>query len=233
MLGDGWVRDIGGGETAEANVQRVPVKLTPAQRRIYKEFEQRAVAWLGDHPVSIDIPATLDLRLRQATLGDMIVSEDGEVTFSPEAKSSKITALLDILSDLGEEPVIVYTHSKKFLTPLIHQLREAGYDTVSVSSEDKTSWREFRDGQHQILCAVIPAIAEGVDGLQNRAHVEIWLSQDNSLILNEQAKGRLSRQGQKHTVTRYLIEAENTVDTRAVVPRLNKRYKQLKESGLL
>lgn len=231
--GDSWVADPGGDTALPVIEEHIPVRLTSAQKKAYSQWETTAIAWLEDNPSAVELPATLDLRLRQLTLGEMIVDDTGAPGYAPDCRSPKIRALLDLLSDLGDEPVVVYTHSKKFLKPLLSQLREAGYDAVSVSSDDKKSWEEFRDGKHQILCAVIPAIAEGVDGLQRRAHIEVWLSQDNSLNLNRQAEGRLLRAGQGHTVVRYRIEAPGTIDTETVSPRLAQRESDLAISGLI
>jgi hypothetical protein len=55
-------------------------------------------------------------------------------------------------------------------------------------------------------------VAEGVDGLQLQSNTEIWLSVSDNRLLNSQAKGRLSRQGQTKTVQRYLIRAANTIE---------------------
>jgi SNF2 family DNA or RNA helicase len=60
--------------------------------------------------------------------------------------------------------------------------------------------------------AVISAIGEGTDGLQERASVVVWLSKDDNRLLNEQAAGRLDRRGQKRSVISYEIVAEDTYD---------------------
>ena len=216
----------------EVNIQRVKARMSGPQKRLYKEWETKALAWLDDNPVAIEMPATLDLRLRQATLGDLTLSDDGVVSYAPDCKSGKIDALLDILADAGDEKVIVYTHSKKFLVPLRHRLERAGYTVAEVSGDDRDGWKTFRDGDAQVLLAVIEAIAEGVDGLQKVCHIEVWMSLSNNLILNEQAKGRLHRSGQELCVTRYLIECEGTIDD-TVIGRLGDKFDALKESGLI
>ena len=52
------------------------------------------------------------------------------------------------------------------------------------------------------------------------------------LIINEQATGRLHRTGQTQAVKRYLIQADNTVDSK-VIGRLTDNYNRLKASGLI
>ena len=155
------------------------------------------------------------------------------VTFDKDARSGKIDALLDILQDLNGERVIVFTHSRKFLIPLRWRLEKAGYRVEQVSGDDHEGWRKFRDDHGvQILLAVVSAIAEGVDGLQTDCHTEIWLSRDSSLVINEQAQGRLHRSGQERGVVRYLVQCPGTIDD-TVVGRLAERHRALTESGLI
>ena len=228
-------------ELADVDIRRVAATMTREQTRIYRAWRDKAIAWLDDHPVAVNLPVVLDTRLQQATLAQPVVldyatSTGGTrevVTFDKDAKSGKIDALLDILQDLGDERVIVFTHSRKFLIPLRWRLEKAGYRVEQVSGDDHEGWRTFRDDHEvQILLAVVSAIAEGVDGLQTDCHTEIWLSRDSSLVINEQAQGRLHRSGQKRGVVRYLVQCPGTIDD-TVVGRLAERHRALTESGLI
>lgn len=228
-------------ELADVDIRRVAATMTRDQTRIYKQWRDKAIAWLDDHPVAVNLPVVLDTRLQQATLAQptvmsMTTSTGGEreiVTFDREARSGKIDALLDILQDLNGERVIVFTHSRKFLIPLRWRLEKAGYRVEQVSGDDHEGWRKFRDDKGvQILLAVVSAIAEGVDGLQTDCNTEIWLSRDSSLVINEQAQGRLHRSGQKRGVVRYLVQCPGTIDD-TVVGRLAERHRALTESGLI
>lgn len=225
----------------DVDIRRVAATMTRDQKRIYKQWQDKAIAWLDDHPVAVNLPVTLDMRLQQATLAQPVVMDHTTitgglkevVTFDKDARSGKIDALLDILQDLGDERVIVFTHSRKFLIPLRWRLEKAGYRVEQVSGDDHEGWRTFRDDHGvQILLAVVSAIAEGVDGLQTDCHTEIWLSRDSSLIINEQAHGRLHRSGQTRGVVRYLVQCPGTIDD-TVVGRLAERHRALTESGLI
>ena len=225
----------------DVDIRRVAATMTRDQKRIYKQWRDKAIAWLDDHPVAVNLPVTLDMRLQQVTLAqpivmDMTTNAGGVrevVAFDRDSKSGKIDALLDILQDVGDERVIVFTHSRKFLKPLRWRLEKAGYRVEQVSGDDHEGWRTFRDDHSvQILLAVVSAIAEGVDGLQTDCHTEIWLSRDSSLVINEQAHGRLHRSGQTRGVVRYLVQCPGTVDD-TVVGRLAERHRALTESGLI
>ena len=228
-------------ELADVDIRRVAATMTRDQTRVYKQWRDKAIAWLDDHPVAVNLPVVLDTRLQQATLAQPVVMDmttsvgtpKEVVTFDKDARSGKIDALLDILQDLNGERVIVFTHSRKFLIPLRWRLEKAGYRVEQVSGDDHEGWRKFRDDRGvQILLAVVSAIAEGVDGLQTDCHTEIWLSRDSSLVINEQAQGRLHRSGQKRGVVRYLVQCPGTIDD-TVVGRLAERHRALTESGLI
>lgn len=221
------------GDLPPVNVQRVTCGMRREQGRMYREFVEHRLAIMDGGASVASSAAVLDGRLRQVTLGPLRIVDDS-VEFE-ERGSSKIDAALDILSDLPpNERVVLWCHSRKFMAPLRKRLTDAGYSSVELSSDYRDEWRQFLepDGP-RILCAVIAAAAEGIDGLQNVCNTEIWLSEDNSVILNLQASARLNRKGQTKRVNRFLLQCENTVDVTAVEPRLAAGYERLRESGLI
>lgn len=235
-VGDVWSAMRGNevfGDLPPVNVQRVACGMRREQKRMYQEFVDHRLAVMDGGASVASSAAVLDGRLRQITLGPLRIMGDS-VEFE-ERGSSKIDATLDILSDLpSDERVILWCHSRKFMAPLRKRLADAGYRSVEMSSDYHNEWRRFLgpDGP-QVLCAVIAAAAEGIDGLQNVCNTEIWLSEDNSVILNLQASARLNRKGQTRRVNRFLLQCEGTVDVTAVEPRLAAGYERLRESGLI
>ena len=225
---------------AEANpelpgviIHRVEVELSREQRKLYAQLEKDALTYLDDKPLALSIPMELDLRLRQMTLGVPSFNEDGTVDYKEDCKSSKLDAMMDIIADLPEdEPVVVWVHSQKFIKAVLHRLRKAGISCIEVSGKSRGDFHAMIDGTVRVIVAQHEAMSEGVDGLQRVCHTEIWLSQSNSLVINEQATGRLNRQGQTAAVNRFLIQATNTVDDR-VLGRLQERFDRLKASGLI
>lgn len=235
-VGDKWSAMRGSevfGDLPPVNVQRVACGMRREQKRMYREFVDHRLAIVDGGASVASSAAVLDGRLRQITLGPLKIVDDS-VEFE-ERGSSKIDATLDILSDLPlDEKVILWCHSRKFMTPLRKRLADAGYQSVELSSDYRDEWRRFLESDGpRILCAVIAAAAEGIDGLQNVCNTEIWLSEDNSVILNLQASARLNRKGQTRRVNRFLLQCENTVDVTTVEPRLAAGYERLRESGLI
>lgn len=235
-VGDNWSAMRGSevfGDLPSVNVQRVICGMRREQRRMYREFVDYRLAIMDGGASAASSAAVLDGRLRQITLGPLKIVDDS-VEFEGRG-SSKIDATLDILSDLPQdERVILWCHSRKFMAPLRKRLADAGYQSVELSSDYRDEWRRFLepDGP-RVLCAVIAAAAEGIDGLQDVCNTEVWLSKDNSVILNLQACARLNRKGQTKRVNRFLLQCENTIDVTVVEPRLAAGYERLRESGLI
>lgn len=211
-------------EIPDIVTHKVAVDLSPSQRKIYNKFEQEALAWLDGHPVAVTLPITKMIRLRQVCLAVPTVATDADgeerVNFAVGAKSSKIDALLDIMSDLPVgEKVLVWTHSRRIVPVVLDRLQRAGYSAEGVSGGQSVDARQralqgFKDGDTQVLVSTIAALGEGVDGLQKTCRVEVWLSKDDNLTLNRQAEGRLRRPGQEHVINRFVIEAVDTIESR-------------------
>jgi superfamily II DNA or RNA helicase len=194
------------------------VELSADQKRIYKKLEKDLFVWLGENPLAVQVPVATRIRLRQITLGVPIINEDGVVDFAEDCKSTKLDELFSILDDHPEgEQMLILTHSQKFATITTKRLKKAGHTAFEWSGTSSQSTRDkaleaFIAGDIQFIVAVISAIGEGTDGLQEAASIVVWLSKDDNRLLNEQASGRLDRRGQKKSVISYEIIAEETYD---------------------
>lgn len=194
------------------------VQLSPEQKRIYKKLEKDLIVWLGENPLVVDLPVATRVRLRQITLGVPEIDDQGVVSFAEDCKSTKIDELLDIISDHPQgEQMLILTHSQKFASIVTKRLRKNGFTAFEWSGIQSQSNRDaaleaFISGEIQFIVAVISAIGEGTDGLQEVCSVVVWLSKDDNRLLNEQASGRLDRRGQKRSVLSYEIIAEDTYD---------------------
>lgn len=178
-----------------------------------------------------------ELRVRLTTR-HLVEEEVDEVYFTEDARSNKITVLKELLGDLPEgEPVMVYTHSARFIPAVVHQLRKAGYSAVEWSGQTSAAGRarikaDFgKPGGPQVIVAGIAAIGEGVDGLQRVCATEVWLSQHDNNMLNQQAQGRLLRLGQERPVNRFVIKSRDTIDLK-VYERLTDKTKEMREVAL-
>ena len=204
--------------------EQVPVELSPSQRRAYSKLEEDMILWVEDNPLVVEFPVTLRGRLRQATLGMFSVTDEGEVVFKNDCKSSKIDALEDILKNrISDEPALILTDSRKFADVICARIPNAlpWHGSVSQAQREKNK-QMFVSGEVKYIVAVISAIAEGVDGLQHATRNIVWVSRSDNRILNEQAMKRVHRQGQAHQVRSFDIVALDTYDSGVLSDQLSK-----------
>lgn len=194
------------------------VSLGAEQKKLYKKMEKDLFVFLDENPLVAEVPVATRVRLRQITLATPSLSESGEVYFADDCKSTKIDELFAIIEDhpVGE-PMLLLTHSQRFAEVVSNRLVGKGFTAFEWSGKHSQKQRDealtsFIAGDIQFIVAVISAIGEGTDGLQERASVMVWLSKDDNRLLNEQAMGRLDRRGQKRSVVSYEILAEDTYD---------------------
>ena len=219
--------------------RKVYLDLTARQRELYDQMERDALAWINEHPMVADFPIVQRIRMRQITLGEPTlndtgqVDEDGipivEVNFADDCESSKIDALHKIVEKHHPgEPLFILCDSQKFARVVTKRL-----GPLAAEWSGKTTHKE-RDrikvafgGSVRFIVATIPAVAEGLDGLQDVCNVEVWLSQSLNEMLNEQARGRVNRRGQKaDKIVRYYLQARKTDDDRHFQNLLDQHIQQ-------
>lgn len=204
--------------------EQVFVELSATQRRAYDKLEKDMIVWVEDNPLVIEFPVTLRGRLRQATLGMFSVTDEGDVVFKDDCKSSKIDALQDILVNrIDGEPALILTDSRKFADVICARLDGAVPWHGRVSQTQREQHKEaFLSGEVKYVVAVTSAIAEGVDGLQHATRNIVWVSRSDNRILNEQAMKRVHRHGQTRQVRSFDIIALDTYDSGVLSDQLSK-----------
>ena len=198
---------------------RVVIQLSAKERKIYEQIERHMIAFLNDNPLIIKFPMTKRMRLRQASLGEIAYDEASDTVYFPmDMKSSKYDALVSLIKDHRDEPMLILTDSAKYANVVAARLALDGFAAVSwtgdVSETERHEIKEAFEKNQGVdyIVATIGAIGEGVDGLQHRAHIMVWLSRSDNMVMNEQAFRRLHRRGQTKTVISIDIVAENTYD---------------------
>lgn len=207
--------------------------LNAEQKRILKDLEEQALAWLEDHPLVVDLPLIMHQRLRQVALGVpyieyVTVVEDGEEVVKPivdyrlDCKSPVVDEVLNIAAQLDEAPFVIFLESQRFIKPLVHQLTEAGVVAQEYSGKKKADLERF--GQdYRVLVGQMASVGTGTDGLQHVASDEIWVQASLDDSLNEQAEGRLDRDGQTGTVQRFHIRDDYGMFEGQLSKQLQKR----------
>ena len=198
-------------------VERV-VELAPSQKRIIKELEDQGLTWIEDNPFVVDLPMTLQQRIRQVCLAEPTLEYTGELdeygipkttlNYPEDFKSSFFEETLNILDQLGDEPVVIYLSSQRFAHVLTKRLIAAGISAFEYSGKTSKSREEDLKGfgsEFRVLVGIVSAIGTGTDGLQHVCNNEIWLEVPVDDVDTQQAQGRLDRLGADKQVQRFWI----------------------------
>lgn len=195
----------------EPQVLEHVVPLSIKQKKAIRELEEQYLTWLDDNPLVVEIPLTVQQRVRQMCLGVPEFDADDRLVFAPDCESPFADELESILEKLDDnEPVIVYMESQRFAAALTERLNRNGWSAFEFSgATTKTRSKNLqtfgREGGHQIMVAVLSSVAQGTDGLQSVASTEVWLETSTDQVMNEQAEARLDRTGAKAQVQRYYV----------------------------
>jgi superfamily II DNA or RNA helicase len=137
--------------------------------------------------------------------------------------------------------MLLLTDSQKYARLVARRLNKSSEIAFEWSGKANQKQREdakqrFLSGKLKYIVAVIPAIAEGVDGLQDVCSTVVWLSHSDSNVLNQQVLDRIRRRGQKQLVKVYDIVARDTFDegqlSSLVQQQLNMNATLRKESNV-
>lgn len=217
----------------------IEVELLPRQRRIYEQMKEAMLAWVGKHehePVAAPVVIAQLIRLQQFALAyaeletvtrrkkDCVEPECEEAgrclghTFERvklSEPSSKIDALVDILTDNPEKQFVVFSQSRQAINLLGQRLTRLGIShllyTGDTTPEDRTELvKKFQAGEIRIFAGTIKAGGEGIT--LTAASTVIFLDRDWNPSKNRQAEDRLHRIGQRDAVQVIDIVARDTVD---------------------
>jgi len=197
------------------------VDLVPAQRKIYDKFQRDLVVWLEGNPMIAEVPIAARIRLRQMTLAVPSIDSDDKVYFEDDSVSTKYKALKEIIDDNADDKIFILTDSQKYARIVTNRLNHSHTEPIAFEWSGQANQidrhnakQKFRDPKSKLkyIVAVIPAIAEGVDGLQDVCSTVVWLSHSDNNLLNQQVLDRIRRRGQKEVVKVYDILARDTYD---------------------
>ncbi len=196
--------------------QDIQVQLTGEQKTTYNKMEKEFIAeikkQMEDGTELNDIlraPNTVAqiTRLRQICLHPHIIGAKG--------KSSKLTALEEIIDDIGDQ-LLIFTWYKSFI-PFVGSTLEdmqIPYRSIygSVTSSDKRQFeQEFNNDEIQIIVGTIGAMGEGLN-LQ-KSKYSIFTDIDWVPANNEQAEDRIHRGEIKESPTIIRLYHPNTIET--------------------
>lgn len=208
---------------------QVEVDLTAEQRRIYDSLESDLLAWVGDHPWTVDWPVTLVSHLNTVTLAEPNIEMTGyddrdvpqySISFDDNAASSKVDKVIEMMNDeLKGQPIFHFSPSKRYLKFAERRMRAAGFRVATYTGDENEAQREqvkqaFINGEIDHVLATASG-STGLDGFQVRCNTLIWHSKpQGNPTLVEQAQRRIWRQGGNlENYQEFEIVARGTRDT--------------------
>jgi SNF2 family DNA or RNA helicase len=206
------------------------VELTPGQRRSYDQMRKEMIAWVGkqdqEKPLVASIVAAQLTRLQQFAIGSAEVTgwvtkktAAGDEYQAPVVKmtepSSKLDALMEIIEDSGDMPIVVFSQFKGSIRMLEERCTKAKIPIGTLTGDTKPKDREraiqdFQAGKLKVFAGTIAAGGVGIT--LTVASTVVFLDRAWSPSWNNQAEDRLHRIGQKNAVQVIDIMARNTVD---------------------
>lgn len=180
---------------------RMPVRLSPAERETYDELKRELVTSLCGAEIDAVNAASLSGKLCQLANGGIYDAEHNALFFHDR----KLDALEDIIEAANGQPVLVAYWFKHDLT----RIQERFAVREIRSSRDIADWNS---GRIPVAC-IHPASAGHGLNLQAGGNMLVWFGLTWSLELYQQANARLWRQGQKaDTVVIHHIVTIDTID---------------------
>ena len=199
-------------------------KLPAATLKRYDMMRKDMLVDLDSVAIVAANAAVMTSKLRQMASG-FALTEDGAVieydNFRAEAASKWIEELE------GRTAIILYeyNHQRDQIQRVLAQM-EILFTCVYGGSDSEGSIAAFKDGAVQILVAQQSTLSHGVDGLQHVCADLLFFQPCWSKDINEQAQGRIHRQGQTGQVRVTYLVAENTVDD-VVLARLEDKSQHM------
>jgi SNF2 family DNA or RNA helicase len=194
------------------------VEMTAKQAKAYKQMDDNQIAILGDLQDGVTVaanPLTELTRLTQFSSAFAELDDEGGVRLSEP--SNKIDALMEILEDTGEEPLVVMAQSRQLIELAATRLRKAGVSISMIVGGQTVDEREdakddFQNGKVRVVLCTIAAGGIGIT--LTRANRIVFLQRSWSMIENKQAEDRVHRIGSEKFERVEIIDiiSVNTVE---------------------
>lgn len=186
------------------------VEMDGKQRTVYNKMAKDSLVSVdGRHLVAVG-PLVVNTRLHQLAQATPVLDDDGNVC-EFTLPSCKYDLLCDVLDEMGDEPLVVFSGSRLLIEMCERELTKSRFrpDQVGTIIGSQTALdraRTVEDFQAGKLRVILCTIAAGSEGITlTRAHTMLFLSRSYSFVGNNQAEGRLLRHGQTRDV--QIIEA--------------------------
>jgi SNF2 family DNA or RNA helicase len=227
---------------------RITVELPLQQRRAYNEMAESMLAWVGeqqDQPLAAPIVVAQLIRLQQfaCAYAEVVQIKKKQRQLDGSWKtiwvnvvrltepSVKLDAVVQILENNPNNPLVVFAQSKQLIKMLGHRLSAKGISVGLLTGDTPQNQRgplekNFQKGEIQVFAGTIKAGGQGIT--LTRASRVVFLDRVWSPSINRQAEDRLHRIGQKSAVQITDIVARGTVDL-GRMQQIRRKWSWIKE----
>jgi len=162
-------------------------------------------------------------------VGGTVINEDGDAI---HIGNEKVKEVLEILEEIGKEPVVIWANYKAEISMLYKELKKAKYNVRTITGETSIKERgeiirDFQAGNIDVLIANPKTLGTGVT--LTRARYCIYYSLTFNLEDFLQSQDRLHRIGQKHNVVYYILLSVFPIKVKGEVPIDREIYRSLQD----
>lgn len=196
------------------------VAMSPKQEKAYRQMEKGMIAQLGDEGGGLAVafnPLVQLTRMSQFACAYAEIDEEGQVRMA--APSNKVDALLELLDDMGNEPLVVFAQSRQLIELACTALEAKDISFSKIVGGQSVDEREeakekFQDGKVRVILCTIAAGGIGIT--LTRSATACFLERSWSMVDNKQAEDRVHRIGSEiHDKVEIIdILSENTLEDR-------------------
>lgn len=195
--------------------------LHPEQKRVYHQLADELLSELPDGSIQTTTDGAALLTALRRTTGGVPQARGVPQGAEHGLISTKVDKAVELCLSAGDSQVVVFVWHKALGREIARRLREAKVSTGSIDGDVSRAGRDqvvdlFKRQGYRVIVATIATLATAVN-LQN-ASVVIMAEESFDPIDNEQAIGRVLRQGQTQSVSVHNLRCEDTVDDLAVLP---------------
>jgi len=190
------------------------VAMGDKQAKVYTEMAKYMAARFDTEILTAPNPLTKLMRLMQlasayATV-EVVKNEDDteSVNVTLNDPSNKIDALMDLLDETGQDPLVAMSASKQLVNLAAKRLERDGISFGCITGDVDAISRQgtvhrFQAGEIRVILATVQAAGEGIT--LTKANRFVWLSRHWSASINEQAERRILRIGsEQHDYVEYI-----------------------------
>ncbi|GAA2141720.1 hypothetical protein GCM10009760_26190 [Kitasatospora kazusensis] len=175
---------------------RRDIEMNPFQAIAYRAMAKEMLAAVNGGDLTAFSPLTQFARLGQLASAYAEIDDEGQVRLTEP--SPKLHELEAILTELGEEPCVVFASSRQLLDLAAARLDKAAIPYAQIvgglTAEQRTAAvDEYNQGRARVILISLGAGAEGVS--LTRGQTEVFLDRSWSQIQNAQAEDRLHGTG--------------------------------------